>query len=223
MNILFVVAHQDDEALGAGASIHRWAREGKSIFVLTLSDNSPTRIGENLIDIQKKSSSLLGVKENFSYHLSAMEFRNGYRFDIVKQIEKVMKEIEPDWIFTHNPTDLHDDHRFTAEVVHEAARLPQRQLGYSKRIRGLAYIEVPTATDWEFESKFVPNAFSRVNVDDMKVKIESLKMYENVVREIPHPRNETNLFALARERGLQCGSEYAEAFHIAFSEIIMGE
>lgn len=217
MNILFVVAHQDDEALGAGASIHKWAHGDNSIFVLTLSDNAPTRLGENLTSLQKKSSRILGVRRNLSYNLSALKFRNSYRFDVVKKIESAIMEFEPDWVFTHNPTDLHDDHRFTAEVVHEAARLPQRQLGYNKRIKGLAYFEVPTATDWEYESKFVPNAFSQVAISDMKAKIASIKVYNNVVRKAPHPRNDSSLLALAVMRGAQAGSEYAEAFHIAYS------
>ena len=51
-------------------------------------------------------------------------------------------------------------------------------------------------------------------MDEKKVK--ALKVYDNVIRPLPHPRSETALFAKTIVRGTQCGCEFAEAFECVY-------
>ena len=44
MRILFVVAHPDDEVLGAGATIHKLAQEGHEIAVCTMVNHAAARV-----------------------------------------------------------------------------------------------------------------------------------------------------------------------------------
>ena len=43
MRYLIVAAHPDDEALGAGATMHKASRNGDDVYVCLLSHWSPTR------------------------------------------------------------------------------------------------------------------------------------------------------------------------------------
>ncbi len=43
MNILIVVAHPDDEVLGAGASIYKWTRQGNRVDVCVMCTEAKAR------------------------------------------------------------------------------------------------------------------------------------------------------------------------------------
>ena len=77
-------------------------------------------------------------------------------------------------------------------------------------------MEVKSATDWAFNNKFNPNTFFGVEASHIEKKIKALQIYENVVREHPHPRSERAIVSLAEYRGSQCGYDYAEAFESVF-------
>ena len=51
MNYLIVVAHPDDETLGAGATIHKLASEGHRIAVAIMSGKAAARKGLSYIEI----------------------------------------------------------------------------------------------------------------------------------------------------------------------------
>ena len=69
MNILFVVAHPDDEALGAGATIHKLVQEGHKVAVATLANHAAARsnISATLAEDQEKAFS--GFMEKLTYRL----------------------------------------------------------------------------------------------------------------------------------------------------------
>ena len=54
MTYLIVAAHPDDEVLGAGATIHKLAKQGHEVYVCMMSHWSPTR-DDNLEDGIKES------------------------------------------------------------------------------------------------------------------------------------------------------------------------
>lgn len=214
MNALIVTAHQDDEVLGAGATISRIMRTGGEVAVYSLSSKSPTR-EKGLVLKQHESLSIFGRMPIFTGDLTAMQFQLCDRYEEVKGIESVIKRQRPDIIITHFPGDLHNDHRITAELVTEAARLPQRATGYQGPIPKLLFMEVLTSTEWTAGKAFSPTFFEEVSEEDLRKKADALKAYKDVLREIPHPRNRETIEALARYRGAQAGVRYAEAFEIA--------
>ena len=210
MNNLFIVAHPDDESLGAGGTIRKLHQDGERIAVMILSLESATRTDITRQKI-KRSHSILGVDKTYIEDFEMMKFGEIDRFEFTKKIEKVINEEKPDRIFTHYIGDIHNDHRITAQIVAEAIKLPFRQTGYKKPIQSLYWMEIPSSTDWG-DGRFKPTAFSEVTKNELKAKVESLSVYEGVIREVPHPRNNESIIALARYRGGQCGKTYAEAF-----------
>ena len=215
MNTLIIVAHPDDEVLGAGATIRKLASQGQRVAVYTLSPHCVTREPDLLEKQQRGGQLTLGIAAYYSSDIETMKFHICDRYKEVQKIEKVIEKERPDTIITHFPGDLHNDHKITTGLVHEAIRLPQRQLGYGGPTPRLLYMEVPTSTDWSLAAPFSPNHFEEITFDDITAKSEALSMYDYVLRKPPHPRNLDTFKAAARYRGAQAGVLYAEAFMVA--------
>ena len=209
MNALFIVAHPDDEILGAGGTITRLKARGDRVAVLTLSTSSKTR-EDGLAALQEKINAEIGIDVTYQQDYATMRFGEYDRFEMTQVIEDVLLKEQPDVVFTHDEHDIHNDHRVTTLIVLEAIKLPLRHRGLCKAIAGVYTMEIPSSSDWG--SGFVPNTFFRIEETDIGVKAKALEQYDDVLRPLPHPRNYESLWALARYRGGQCGCDYAEAF-----------
>lgn len=218
MRYLIVAAHPDDEVLGAGATIHKLAKQGHEIYVCMMSHWSPTR-DDNLEDGIKESHRILGVKKAYIGDFGCMRFKDADHHEIVRFIESCIKDCLPEALITHHPADIHVDHGITAECCLEAAKLPQRGIIDIPKIRNISFMEVPSSTDWNINTSngtFVANSFEEVTEQDIEAKIRAIEVYKDVMRSKPHPRSREALFAKAFCRGCESGYEYAEAFQTIF-------
>lgn len=222
MKHLFVVAHPDDEVLGAGAFIYDSARRGDEIGVMVLNTCDTTRYEEDLNKITEDLSEthkFLGVAKSFTCNHLDSNFHNADHRQMVQEIEAVIREFEPDNIFTQSPGDINTDHYWTAASCMEAFRIWQRGREKIKPITALYLMEVQSSTDWALNpaiKKFEPNTYVRVSEEGIEAKIQALGMYENVIRPVPHPRSVSSLRSLPILRGAQAGVPYAEAFECVF-------
>lgn len=220
---LFVVAHPDDEVLGAGAFIYDTAmnRDGE-VAVLVFNTCDTTRYEEDYTKIVadlEKSHKILGIKEKYLYAYDDSNMHNADHRRMVQDVEAAIKDFQPDYIFTQSPGDVNTDHYWTAATCMEAFHLFQRGREKIKPIKGLYLMEVQSSTDWALNpaiSVFKPNTYIPVSQKAVDAKINALKVYENVVRPIPHPRSEDALRALPILRGAQAGVPLAEAFECVF-------
>ena len=215
---LFVVAHPDDELLGAGAMITKLIRKGYYVAVCVLSCKSNTRY-DDIAAVMLETHNLLGISKTFTGNFETLRFKDEDHHSIVKFIENAIVETQPTVVITQHPTDLCNDHYITSLCCQEAVRLPQRQLGYSKAIKKFAFMEVPSETEFALNSawgRFTPNYYFEVRHNDVLNKIKLLKMYEDIVRSRPHPRSKENIEALSIVRGSESGYKYAESFQIVF-------
>lgn len=219
---LFVVAHPDDELLGAGAFIFDAAEKGNEIAVAVLNTCDTTRYQDDfnrIVADMVRSHKVVGISQLFPFRYTDSNFHNADHRQMVQDIEGVIREFQPDYIFTQHPGDINTDHYWTAASCMEAFRLWQRGREDMKPIKGLYLMEVQSSTDWALNpsiKKFEPNTFIPVSEAGVAAKVRSLGVYENVIRPVPHPRSEEALWALPRLRGAQCGQEYAEAFECVF-------
>ena len=209
MTALFIVAHADDEILGACGTIARLKARGDRVAVLTMSCSSATREA-GLDEKQRKTHKALQVDATYQGNSETMTLGTCDRYELTRQIEKIIKAEQPNLIFTHDLNDIHNDHRVLASIVLEAIKLPLRHSDRHLAIDGVYAMEIPSSSDWG--SGFLPNAFFRIEETDLWQKAALLEGYDDVIRELPHPRNFESFRALARYRGGQCGCLYAEAF-----------
>ena len=222
MVYLFVVAHPDDEVLGAGAMIYELSKKGHDVHVVVMNAIDTTRYEADLNQLKvdlETSNKIIGTKSINTLGYEDSEFHRASHRKMVQDIERWIKFFEPDFIFTHHPGDVNTDHHWTSYSCQEAARMFQRGRGYSHRLRGLFFMEVQSSTDWRLNpcaDPFTLNYFVKISQEGLDRKIEALMVYENVVRPHPHPRSIESLKALPVLRGSQSGFMLAEAFQAVF-------
>jgi LmbE family N-acetylglucosaminyl deacetylase len=221
-NILVVAAHPDDEVLGCGATIARYAREGHIVSVMILGEGVTSRDDKrqklkrakelNLLKGHvQKANSLLGVKSIILHDLPDNRFDTIDLLTIVKLIEKQLVKTEPEIVYTHTNCDLNIDHIITHRAVLTATR-PQS----GNFVKEIYAFEIPSSTEWafqRFEPTFCPNTFIDIK-DTLTLKIRAMNIYKSESKPFPHPRSKEALIALARYRGSAAGLAAAEAFEL---------
>ncbi len=220
MNFLIVVAHPDDEVLGAGASIRKWTSEGHIVDLAIMCADAKARTfrpqdNELLEDLQA-SVDFLGINRNFEASFPNIEMNTVPHIKLVQFIEKCIKKSKPDIVITHHPADTNNDHLQTSMACQEAIRIFQRQPD-EKRINEVWYMEVPSCTEWTINSafqRFTPNCYVEIGATGIDDKIKALEMYRGVMRPYPHPRSSEYISSLAAIRGSEWGCDYAEAFQV---------
>ncbi len=225
-NILVIAAHPDDEVLGCGATMARFAAEGARVNVLLLGEGplarTPKLDHETSNNIKKcttlsaqAAAEILGVHKLICAGVDGFQGFPDNRFDtvalidIVQFIEKIAAEINPDAIFTHHAGDLNIDHRITHEAVMTAFRpLPSCALKFICGFEVLSSTEYATPNVFP---AFVPN-FHVNTTGFMDKKQEALRAYSSEMRNFPHPRSYESVQYLASLRGSHNGMHAAESF-----------
>lgn len=223
MNYLVVVAHPDDEVLGAGATICKFLSKGHKIAVATMSNHASARanISATLENDQKNAMNILGIDKCFTADFPNIKMNTVPHLELVQFIEKCIEEFNAEAIITHHPVDTNNDHGVTSIAVQAASRLFQRKEGIPA-LREFLYMEVPSSTEWSFDSssnRFTPNYFVEIGIEGINLKLKALSAYEGVMRRYPHPRSIEAIEGLAAYRGVQAGCNYAEAFECVFRRI----
>ena len=220
MNVLFVVAHPDDEVLGAGATIHKLVKEGHKVAVATLANHAAARVNlsDTLSADQEKAFSIMGVQKAYGADFPNIQMNTVPHLKLVQFIESCIEDWKADSIYTHHPSDTNNDHIMTSCAAQAASRLFQRREGVPA-LKQFIYMEVPSSTEWSFDSsanRFAPNMFVEIGKDGVEVKLKALDAYTGVMRPYPHPRSVEAIEGLAAYRGVQAGCNYAEAFECVF-------
>jgi len=224
--VLVVAAHADDETLGCGGTIARYAREGRDVHVLIMADGESSRNAVSLSgddarvarrnEAASKAAEILGCKSVQCVTLEDNRLDGYVLLEIVQYIEKVIAEVSPSTLLTHHSGDVNIDHR----IVHEAVLAATRpQVG--NPVKELLFFEVPSSTEWNPPGSlpaFIPNCFIDIS-KTFEIKKSALEVYANEMRAFPHPRSLQALEALAQWRGATVGVVAAEAFIIGRSII----
>lgn len=225
MKYLLVVAHPDDEVLGAGASIYKWTKCGDFVDVCIMCTEAKARAfrpnDDELNSDIDESSSYLGVGTKYQGSFPNIEMNTVPHLALVQYIEQAILASEPDVVITHHPSDLNNDHLHVAMSCQEAVRLFQRRTDV-KHIQEFWYMEVPSCTEWSLNTafnRFQPNTFVEIGKDGVDAKVKALSMYRGVMRPYPHPRSAEAIEGFAAYRGCQSGCNYAEAFEVALRRL----
>lgn len=219
MNVLVVVAHPDDEVLGCGGTIARLTSEGHCVRIAILAEGCTSRDGQSKNEADKgvvvlrqqaaACAKIIGAEPPIMFGLPDNRLDTVPLLDIVKRINRLVEEFQPETIYTHFGGDLNIDHSVVFRAVMTASR---PTAGAS--IKAVYVFEVPSSTEWAFGMVggiFTPNVFVDVS-DFMKSKIEAMRVYENELRPFPHPRSAETLLAKAATWGSAAGITAAEAF-----------
>jgi LmbE family N-acetylglucosaminyl deacetylase len=219
--ILIVAAHPDDETLGCSGLILKIIKKKIKISVLILGEGVSARykIGledspKSIIDRKKrvksflKSMKFLKIKDYELYNYHCTKFDKYPISNFVKIIEKKIIEYRPTTIITHNPFDTNIDHGITYEAVNIASRP-----SLNSSVKTVISFEVPCSTHLSIKNNFKPNLFIDIS-KEMNSKLKCASFYKDEIRKYPFPRSYEGIKTLSKMRGMQSGSNFAEAFYI---------
>lgn len=227
MSVLVVVAHPDDEVLGAGATIAALVRAGEQVTIAILGEGVTSRHADRadadpahlaaLRASSARAAEILGAGAPRLYGLPDQRFDTLPLLELVHLVEQLVEEVRPDTVYTHHGGDLNADH----VVVHRAVVTATRPAA-GMPVRAVYNFEVPSATEWGFGQfgSFSPTVFRDVSAT-LELKVAAMQAYELEARPFPHPRSPEALEALARVRGSAAGFPAAEAFELV-REIVPG-
>ena len=226
MNYLIVVAHPDDEVLGAGATIQKLTGEGHCVDVCIMCTEAKARAfrpeDQELNDDMSESCGMLGVRRRYEGVFPNIEMNTEPHLHLVQFIEKAILESKAEVVITHHPSDTNNDHLHTSLACQAAIRFFQRRTDVPP-LREFWFMEVLSSTEWSVNTsmnRFNPNTFVEVGKEGVEIKIKALAQYRGVMRPYPHPRSEEALRGLAAYRGAQSGCDYAEAFESVLRRIV---
>ncbi len=214
--ILVIVAHPDDEVLGAGATLSRLAQEGHDIHVCILCESSSPRYENNMVDILKENAyhagKVLGIKGFDFYDLANVKTNSISMKTFLRCIRETLEKVKPKIIFTHHRGDVHVDHRMVFKAVMCAARSYGHGL-----VKEILCCEVASSTEWappHPSDAFMPNVFYGVD-GYIGLKAQAMSIYKSELKEYPHPRSLKALYKYARRWGVVAGvGGYVEPFEL---------
>ena len=123
LDILAFGAHPDDVEISSGATLLKYAKEGKSIGIIDLTEGELGTRGsaEKRYEEAKKASSFLGLKirENLKMGDGFIAHSEENKLKIIERIRKY----QPELILANSVHDRHPDHAKGAKLVAEASYL----------------------------------------------------------------------------------------------------
>lgn len=195
IRVLALGAHPDDIEAGCGGTLIKYARNGHRVFLMVMTAGERGGKGTARKREQQRASRHLRAEKIFwgGYPDTKVPAGQG----LIGKIERVVREVDPHFIFVHYHDDTHQDHRHLAVSTVTATRYTRNVLFY----------EGPTSQN------FSPTVF--VDIDPvLQEKIDALKAHQSQVMK-------TNIEGLsivdiirssAHFRGIQGRVTNAEAF-----------
>lgn len=222
--ILVVAAHPDDEILGVGGTVAKRVAAGDEAYALILGEGQTSRwdsreaaareVVESLHRDTLEAAKVIGYQEVFFENLPDNRFDSVDLLDVVKKIERYIKNVGPQVVYTHHDGDLNIDHRITCSGVLTAAR-PVGDCA----VKEIYQFETLSSSEWNFgrtggATSFLPSVF--VDIEKFfPAKCAAMQRYHSELCQFPHPRSLEMLRILAQGRGSMVGLNFAEAFEAA--------
>lgn len=219
MNILVVAPHADDEVLGLGGTIARYADEGHHVVVAVLTGHGleephplwPREAWDVLREEAREAHAVLGVRETIFEEIPAVGVADQAVWKLNRTTMDLVKRVEPDVLYVPFLYDVHKDHR---ELVHSFSVAWRPCTDVGRKIREVFAYETVSETHWNLpylEPAFCPNQWVDVG-PYLDKKLRALECYKSQIRSFPDARSLEAVEALARWRGCQVGLRAAEAF-----------
>ncbi len=199
--ILVLGPHTDDGEFGCGGTIARFIEEKRDVYYATFSlaeESVPEGLPKDILLTEvQKSSKVLGIKDEnlLIYRYPVRKFAQ-YRQEILEDLVKLKKDLDPDLVLMPSQHDLHQDHYTIAAEGLRAFKFTSI-LGY----------EMP----WN-NINFETRSFIYLKEKHIDIKLKSVQCYRSQTGR--KYANADFIKGLAKTRGVQCGVDFAETFEV---------
>lgn len=216
--VLAVGAHPDDIEISCAGTLACYSRDGVKVTIVTIMngdkgtyDLPPKEISE----IRKKESiaaaALIRAKWiGLGYSDGTLVWDGGLHKKLIRTIQKV----NPDIIITHAPHDYMSDHTETARAVMNASFYSVCPQFCAKGTKPSGTVAPVYFMDTICGVGFLPQEYVDIT-DTLETKLAMYAKHESQHKYLSKRENEDFFEVIktqARYRGLQCRTEYAEAF-----------
>jgi len=199
--VLVLAPHTDDGELGCGGTISRLVAEGREVYYAafsTAAESVPPPFPPDILEKEvRQGTKVLGISPaNLLVYKYKVRHLPQMRQEILEELVRMKREIDPKTVFLPSAQDLHQDH----QTIHLEG------LRAFKTITVLGY-ELP----WNNLS-FDYRHFCILTRAHVQTKIAALSCYQSQQHR-PYTQEEF-IWSWARTRGGQIMVEYAEAFDV---------
>lgn len=210
MRILVFAPHNDDEVLGVGGTMAKYAKQGHEVFVCEITSWLENMDSTNALKQEARNAhAVLGVKETIFLDFPVVYLKETPSYILNRRFGEVVQEIQPNIAFIPHTGDMHIDHRETAAAAMVALRPmanPQLQAIYTYETLSETEWNIPNVTNG-----YIPNVWSDIS-ETFQCKVDAMNCYQSQLYPFPHPRSMEAMEALAKLRGSTIGVRYAESF-----------
>jgi len=199
---VFVLApHTDDGELGAGGTIARLIEYGAEVYYFAFStaeESVPKGHPKDILRTEVvNATKKLGIKqENVIIYNYTVRKLNYARQEVLEDLIKYKKMLTPDLILMPSLNDIHQDH----------ATIAQEGLRAFKTCTILGYELI-----WN-NLTFNTTSFIKLEDRHIECKCNALKEYKSQNQRVY--MSEDFIYSLAKTRGVQIGTKYAESFEV---------
>jgi LmbE family N-acetylglucosaminyl deacetylase len=199
--VIVLAPHTDDGEFGCGGTLARFIEQGVAIYYVALSiceASVPEGFPRDILASEvKEATQVLGIDaDHLTVHRYPVRRFPQYRQDILEELVRLRREIEPDLVLVPSYDDIHQDHQV---VFQEGLRAFKHNsiLGYEMPWNNLA---------------LTASAFVHLQPRHVDRKIAALDKYRS--QQHRNYAAEDFIRSLSRVRGAQAGVVFAEAFQV---------
>jgi len=194
-SVVAVGAHPDDIEFGCGGTIALHAQDGDLITFVYVSNGERGGDPKERMREAREAAKILGAQK--VEFLGFPDGAIGDSIEAVNAIEEVLRAVDADTVYTHTPSERHQDHRHVSQAVTSAAR----------DCPALMFFETPSSSNL-----FCPQYYVDITQTmDRKLKAVGLHQSQKTKRVIKPDL----VMGQARFRGFDPKLEYAECFEIS--------
>ncbi len=125
LRLLIIGAHPDDADYAAGGTAALYRQAGHDVYMISLTNGDAghhVQAGPPLATRRREEARRSGAVIDAPYHL--FDIHDGELEPTLENRWKVIhliRSYNPDLVLTHRPNDYHPDHRYTSQLVQDAA------------------------------------------------------------------------------------------------------
>jgi len=209
MSLLFIGAHPDDIELGCAGTICHFIEKKEEIYCYHLTNGEYTdlngnqvRSSEEILETTENSLSILGVKKENIIFTEIPATGLQVNKETISNLQKFIIDHNVKTIFTHpNPDTYHQDHRAAHNITMASAR---------RFVKNIFLFEIM----FNFASGLmIPNYYIDIS-NYIEKKKQAIRIHKPEYDKYGKEKWIESNVSLAKFRGMQVETEYAEAFYV---------
>lgn len=218
MRVLAVGCHPDDLEIACDGTLLKYIQRGDEVYMCHVANGChghkiimPEQLGPMRHEEAESAANLIGAKKIYDLNVNDLEV-NSHDQNQLMALTRVIKEVRPQVIITHDPNDYMTDHRevsnmvfdasFCASIDHYVPELP------STDVVPIFYMDTLAGVG------FVPEEYVDIS-DVIETKLKALDCHQTQIKWMrEHDKIDFLDFVrtCSKYRGLQCDCAYAEGF-----------